>query len=56
MVLNFTREDLASYIGTATKNLIRQLKALKDDRAIIVRGRKIIIEETDLLLERARIL
>ncbi len=56
MVLNFTREDLASYIGTATENLIRQLKALKDERAIIVRGRKIIIEETDLLLERARIL
>lgn len=55
MVLNFTREDLASYIGTATENLIRQLKALKDDRAIIVRGRKIIIEEKDLLLERANI-
>lgn len=54
MVLNFTREDLASYIGTATESLIRQLKILKEARAIIIRGRKIIIEETDLLWERAR--
>ena len=56
MMLNFTREDLASYIGTATESLIRQLKALKDARAISIKGRKIIIEETDLLWERARIL
>lgn len=55
MVLNFTREDLASYIGTATENLIRQLKILKEARAIIIKGRKILIEETDLLWERARI-
>ncbi len=56
MVLNFSREDLASYIGTATENLIRQLKRLKDARAIIVKGRKILIEETDLLWERARVM
>ncbi|MBK7940014.1 MAG: Crp/Fnr family transcriptional regulator [Lewinellaceae bacterium] len=56
MLLNFTREDLASYVGTATENLIRQLKTLKEARAVIIRGRKIIIEETDLLWERARVL
>ena len=56
MVLNFTREDLASYIGTATENLIRQLKILKENRAIIVVGRKIIIEEVDLLWKMANIL
>lgn len=55
MVLNFSRDDLASYIGTATENLIRQLKLLKEARAIMIRGRKIIIEETDLLWERARL-
>ena len=55
MVLNFTREDLASYVGTATENLIRQLKALKETRAIIIKGRKILIEETDLLWERAKV-
>ncbi len=56
MVLNFSRNDLASYVGTATENLIRQLKVLKEARAIIVKGRKIIIEETDLLWERANVL
>lgn len=55
MVLNFTREDLASYVGTATENLIRQLKILKEARAIIVKGRKIILEETDLLWGLARL-
>lgn len=56
MVLNFSREDLAFYIGTATESLIRQLKTLKEARAIMIKGRKIIIEETDLLWERANIL
>ena len=56
MVLNFTREDLASYVGTATENLIRQLKTLKETGAIIIKGRKIIFEETQLLWERARVL
>lgn len=56
MVLNFTREDLASYVGTATESLIRQLKVLKEARVITVRGRKIILEETDQLWERARII
>ncbi len=55
MVLNFTREDMASYVGTATENLIRQLKALKEARAVIIRGRKIILEEPDLLWERANL-
>jgi CRP-like cAMP-binding protein len=55
MVLSFSREDLASYVGTATESLIRQLKILKEARAIMIKGRKIIIEETDLLWEQARI-
>lgn len=53
MALNFTRDDLASYTGTATENLIRQLKILKEAQAIVVTGRKIFIQETDYLWERA---
>lgn len=56
MVIHFTREDLASYIGTATENLIRQLKSLKEAGAISIKGRKIFLEDLDLLWERARIL
>jgi len=56
MVLHFTREDLASYIGTATENLIRQLKNLKEVGAISIKGRKIFLEDPNLLWERARIL
>lgn len=54
-ILSFTRDDLARYVGTATENLIRQLKILKDERVIIIRGRKILIEEPELLWERARL-
>ncbi len=56
MVLHFTREDLASYIGTATESFIRQLKSLKEAGAISIKGRKIFLEDPDLLLERARIM
>jgi CRP-like cAMP-binding protein len=55
MILNFSREDLASYVGTATENLIRQLKILKESGAIISRGRKIIIQEPEFLWDRAKI-
>lgn len=56
MVIHFTREDLASYVGTATENLIRQLKSLKEAGAISIKGRKIFLENPHLLWERARIL
>ena len=52
-VLNFSREDLASYIGTATESLIRHLKLLKEKNIITTRGRKIIIEDVEALFERA---
>ena len=55
MVLYFTREDLASYIGTATENLIRQLKTLKEAGAISIKGRRILLEDPDLLWERAKV-
>jgi len=41
--LAFSREDLANYIGTAVESLVRQLKKLKTDNLIIVKGRKITI-------------
>ncbi len=39
--LAFSREDLANYIGTAVESLVRQLKILKTNNLIIVKGRKI---------------
>jgi CRP-like cAMP-binding protein len=41
--LAFSREDLANYIGTAVESLVRQIKKLKTDNLIIVKGRKITI-------------
>ncbi|HOY04159.1 MAG TPA: Crp/Fnr family transcriptional regulator [Saprospiraceae bacterium] len=52
-VLNFTRENLAAYIGTAPESLIRQLKVLKESGAITVKGRKIILEKPAVLWEKA---
>ncbi len=54
-ILSFSRDDLARYVGTATENLIRQLKILKEDRAIIVQGRKILIEEPERLWKWTRL-
>lgn len=53
--LVFTRDDLARYVGTATETLIRQLKILKDEGAIMIRGRKIILNDTDHLWKKARL-
>lgn len=51
--LNFSRENLAAYTGTAPESLIRQLKLLRESGAITVKGRKIVLEQPDLLWERA---
>lgn len=41
--LAFSREDLANYMGTAVESLVRQLKKLKTENLISVKGRKITI-------------
>jgi CRP/FNR family transcriptional regulator len=53
--LNFTRNDLATYVGTAPETLIRQLKILKDAGLISIIGRKIVIEDMNGLWQRANL-
>lgn len=53
--ISFSRKDLANYIGTATENLIRQLKHLKSIGAIAIKGRKIILENLEMLYEHANL-
>ncbi|MFL5765908.1 MAG: Crp/Fnr family transcriptional regulator [Bacteroidia bacterium] len=47
--LNMSREDLASYTGTAIETLVRIIRELKDAKIIQVKGRKIKIINTDIL-------
>jgi CRP-like cAMP-binding protein len=44
--LNLSREDLASYVGTAVETLVRIIRELKDAKIIHVKGRKIKIMNT----------
>ena len=49
--LNLTREDLASYVGTAVETLVRIMRELKDKKIIAVKGRKIKILDLEALSE-----
>ncbi|HIP31444.1 MAG TPA: Crp/Fnr family transcriptional regulator [Crocinitomicaceae bacterium] len=40
-MINFSREDLANFVGTATETLIRLLKEFKEDELIKTHSRKI---------------
>ncbi len=51
--INLSRENLANLIGTATENLIRLLKELKDEQCIEVHVRKIEILDKENLLRIA---
>lgn len=53
--ISFSRKDLANYIGIATENLIRQLKQLKTAGAIAIKGRKIILEDLEILYAQANL-
>lgn len=53
--ISFSRKDLANYIGIATENLIRQLKQLKNAGAIAIKGRKIILEDLEILHTQANL-
>jgi CRP-like cAMP-binding protein len=48
--LNLSREDLASYIGTAPENLIRILREFKNKQILEVKGRRIKIVDTEALM------
>jgi CRP-like cAMP-binding protein len=49
--LNLSREDLASYVGTAIETLVRILREFKEKKILEVKGRKIKIINTDALIE-----
>lgn len=51
--LAFSREDLANYMGTAVESLVRQLKKLKTENIISVKGRKITIIDYARLIKLA---
>lgn len=49
-MINFSREDLANFVGTATETLIRLLKEFKEDNMIKTHARKIeIIDKPSLI-------
>lgn len=49
--INFTREDLANFVGTAPETLIRLLKEFKEDGIIASKGRKITVLDKNQLLQ-----
>lgn len=46
-VICMTREDIASIVGTATETVIRILKDFKEENLIEIKGRKIILKNTE---------
>lgn len=50
-VLSITREDLANLIGTAKETVIRLLSDFKEQGIIASLGRKIVLKDTDALVE-----
>ncbi|MCE3294731.1 MAG: transcriptional regulator, Crp/Fnr family [Crocinitomicaceae bacterium] len=48
--INLSREDLANFVGTATENLIRLLKELKEEGCIEIHVRKIEVLDKEKLL------
>lgn len=48
--INISREDLASFVGTARENVVRVLAQFKEDNILETKGRKIIIKDVDKLI------
>lgn len=53
--LHFSRKDLASYVGIAPENLIRQISGWKNEHIIETKGKSIWIKDFDALSKIARI-
>ncbi|MBT3981603.1 MAG: Crp/Fnr family transcriptional regulator [Bacteriovoracaceae bacterium] len=53
--LKLTREEMASFIGTATETLIRCISELKEEGVVTQEGKNIIITNEEKLLEFARL-
>lgn len=48
-IISITRQDLASFVGTATESVIRILSEFKKDHYIDITGREIILLKPDIL-------
>jgi len=53
-MINFSREDLANFVGTATETLIRLLKDFKDDDLIKTHARRIEIIDREGILRLSK--
>ncbi|PWT70684.1 MAG: Crp/Fnr family transcriptional regulator [Bacteroidetes bacterium] len=49
--INWSREDLASLVGTARENLVRILTEFKEEGILEIKGRKIIVRNLEKLME-----
>lgn len=50
-VINLSREELASMVGTAKESLVRVMKELKEEHIITTRGHGIVIRDFDALIK-----
>lgn len=46
-IINISRDDFAGFVGTAKETLVRMLRFYKDEKMIVTKGAKIIIEDED---------
>jgi len=51
--INMSRDDLASLVGTARENVVRVLSEFKEDGIVETKGRKIIVQDVNKLIEIA---
>lgn len=46
-VINISRDDFAGFVGTAKETLVRMLRFYKDEKLIVSKGTKIILEDEE---------
>ena len=51
--INMSRDDLASLVGTARENVVRVLSEFKEVHIVETKGRKIIVNDVNKLIEIA---
>jgi CRP-like cAMP-binding protein len=51
--INMSRDDLASLVGTARENVVRVLREFKEKGIVTTRGRKIIVNDVNVLIQIA---
>jgi len=51
--INLSRDDLASLVGTARENVVRMLSEFKEEGIVETKGRKIIVQNVNKLIEIA---